>query len=102
MGLLNWLGLSSNTDVIKEFISRNAIIIDVRTQEEFRDGHLENSLNIVLDTLEENIEKIKKMNVPVIACCRSGARSGIATGILQKNGIECVNGGSWQSLKNEI
>ncbi|MFY7811930.1 MAG: rhodanese-like domain-containing protein [Flavobacterium sp.] len=65
MGLLNWLGLSSNTDVIKEFISRNAIIIDVRTQEEFRDGHLEKSLNIVLDTLEENIEKIKKMNVPV-------------------------------------
>jgi phage shock protein E len=102
MGLLNWLGLSSSSNEISDFISRNAVIIDVRTKEEFKDGHIKDSINIVLDTLEQNIDKIKKMNAPIIACCRSGARSGVASGILKKNGIECINGGGWQSLNSQI
>lgn len=102
MGLLSWLGLSSNTNEIKEFMSRKAVIIDVRTVQEFNDGHIKDSINIVLDNLEQNIDKIKKMNAPIIACCRSGARSGVAAGILKKHGIECINGGGWQMLNSQI
>jgi phage shock protein E len=102
MGLLSWLGMSSNSNEVKEFISRNAVIIDVRTVDEYNEGHIENSINIVLDTIEKNIEKIKKMNAPIIACCRSGARSGVASEILNKHGIECINGGGWQMLNSQI
>lgn len=102
MGILNWLGLASITNEVKDFTSRNAVIIDVRTVAEYNEGHIPKSINIVLDTLEQNIERIKAMNAPVIACCRSGARSGVATKILKKHGIDCINGGGWQMLKSEL
>jgi phage shock protein E len=102
MGILNWLGLGSTNEKIKDYLSKNAIIIDVRTVSEFNEGHIDGAVNIVLDTLEKNIETVQKMNAPIIACCRSGARSGVATGILKKHGIDCINGGGWQMLKSQI
>ncbi|OQP59036.1 hypothetical protein A4R26_21855 [Niastella populi] len=45
---------------------------------------------------------LKKKGKPIITCCRSGNRSGIAKGILSSAGIECYNGGAWNSLNNKI
>ena len=45
---------------------------------------------------------IKKWNKPVIACCRSGMRSAQATSILKQHGIDCINGGGWQSLESKL
>jgi rhodanese-related sulfurtransferase len=42
------------------------------------------------------------MNKPVIVCCRSGMRSGQANSILKNSGIECMNGGGWQSLEGKL
>lgn len=36
---------------------------------------------------------------PVITCCRSGARSGMAADVLKRNGFECYNGGAWTSVR---
>jgi rhodanese-related sulfurtransferase len=55
------------------------------------------SKNIPLQSVEAKIKDIKKLNKPVVACCASGGRSGQATQILQKHGIEAVNGGGWHS-----
>lgn len=83
----------------KEVISSGAVIVDVRTKDEFKSGHLQNSINIPIDSLEQNIKKLNK-NKPIITCCASGARSAFARRILTSNGFEEVyNGGSWQSLK---
>jgi rhodanese-related sulfurtransferase len=52
--------------------------------------------------LNGNIETIKKWNKPIIACCRSGMRSAQATSILKQHGIDCINGGGWQSLESKL
>jgi phage shock protein E len=102
MGLLDFLGLGSKSESIKDFMEKGAVIIDVRTQEEFTGGHIKGSKNIPLDTIASKIQDIKKLNKPVIACCRSGMRSAQAASILKQNGIEVINGGGWESLQNKL
>jgi apurinic endonuclease APN1 len=59
--------------------------------------------SFVLETEPDGrADDIKKLNKPVIACCRSGMRSGQATSILKQNGIECINGGGWNSLAQKL
>lgn len=102
MGILDFLGFGDKSAQIEAFAAKNAVIIDVRNYEEFAGGHIQNSKNIPLQIIESKISDIKKLNKPVIACCRSGNRSGMATRILKRNGIECINGGSWQSLQSKL
>lgn len=102
MGLLSMLGLSGKSETIKEFMDKGAIIIDVRTPGEFQGGHINGSKNIPLNTIGNQIDSIKKLNKPVIACCASGMRSTQATSILKSNGIEAMNGGGWSSLQSKL
>jgi len=85
---------------IKEIIERGALIVDVRTSEEFKEGHIEGCLNIPLDKIGEAMAWLQK-DVPTVLVCASGSRSGQALDILKANGFEKVyNGGSWDSLGN--
>jgi rhodanese-related sulfurtransferase len=83
---------------MKELIDNGAFLVDVRTPAEFAEGNVEQSINIPLDTIEQNIEKFKgKENI--IVFCRSGNRSGQAKIILEQHGIKNVtNGGTWQDV----
>ncbi len=84
---------------LQEVISGGATIIDVRTKGEFQSGHLKNSINIPVDKLQHNIQKLNK-NKAIVTCCASGARSASARKILKSNGFEQVyNGGSWYGQK---
>ncbi|WP_430400189.1 rhodanese-like domain-containing protein [Flavobacterium sp.] len=102
MGILDLLGLGNKTNDIQEYVEKGAVILDVRTTEEYNDGHIEGSKNIALQVLHSKISEIKKWNKPVIACCRSGVRSAQATSILKENGIDCINGGGWTSLQSKL
>ena len=86
----------------KELVSNGAIIVDVRTPGEFKAGHIKGSINVPLDSIAAQTNALLKKGVPVITCCRSGARSGAAAQILQNAGIECVNGGPWDSLEQQL
>jgi rhodanese-related sulfurtransferase len=84
---------------LQAVISNGAVIVVVRTKDEYQAGHLRNSVNIPVDNLPQNLKKLSKAK-PIITCCASGARSGAARRMLKSNGFEQVyNGGSWQSLK---
>jgi phage shock protein E len=84
---------------IQEIIQKGAIILDVRSKEEFKAGHLQSSINIPVDKLAQNLNKLGKTK-PIITCCASGMRSASAKNILKANGYtEVYNGGSWKSLK---
>lgn len=96
------LGFSGKSETIKKFIDKGAVIIDVRTPGEFQGGHIKGSKNIPLNTIENQIDSIKKLNKPVIACCASGMRSAQATSIIKNNGIKVINGGGWSSLQNKM
>jgi len=101
MGILDFL-FGNKTKIIKDFASRGAVIIDVRTKEEFSGGAIPGSKNIPLQQISKRVSEIKKWNKPVILCCASGMRSGSATGVLKSKGIEAVNGGGWISLSKKM
>lgn len=101
MGLLDFLFGNKNKK-IEDFMSRDAIIIDVRTKAEFEMGAIPGSKNIPLQNINSKIKDIKKFKRPVITCCASGMRSGSAASILKNQGIEAMNGGGWKSLHHHI
>lgn len=106
MGFLSMLlGMGPTQSVdFKELVQKKgAIIVDVRTPEEFKSGHINKSINIPLNVIANKAEELKKKNKPIILVCRSGARSGSALGILKSKGIsEVYNGGGWTSLQSQI
>jgi phage shock protein E len=87
---------------LKTFLDNGALVIDVRTPQEFSAGHVKGSRNIPLNMLQNSIEEIKKSGKPVITVCQSGMRSGSAKSFLQSRGIIVINGGSWSGLKKLV
>ena len=81
----------------------NAVVLDVREDNEYAQGHILNAVHIPLSTLSNKMERLEKYrNRPIIASCMSGNRSGRACGMLKKNGFEKVHnlkGGiiAWQN-----
>jgi len=97
----NLLGFGPKVDYA-ELIKQGAIILDVRSKGEYQGGHIKGSINISVDSLSNNLNKLKKDN-PIITCCASGMRSASAKSILKSNGFtEVHNGGSWTSLQNKV
>ena len=82
----------SPTEAIRLLNDTDYKFIDVRTNSEFLSGHIQNSIHIPLQEIENRlneIEKIKQKNI--IVYCRSGARSSNATDILLKNNFKVQN-----------
>jgi rhodanese-related sulfurtransferase len=79
------------------------IVIDVREDKEFAEGHIINSLHIPMTSVQQRITEIEKYKQkPVIVSCRSGARSNTVCGWLRKHNFENVSnlkGGvmAWQN-----
>lgn len=94
------LGLQPSAN-FNELLHNGAVIIDVRTKQEYSSGHIKSSLNIPLDSLTKELTKLDKKKV-IITCCQSGVRSGMAKGILKSQGFTVHNGGGWMSLKNKL
>ena len=70
--------------------SGDNFILDVRTEEEFAEGHFKGAVNIPVDALRENLAKVPK-DKKVYVNCHSGLRSYIACRILMGNGYDCYN-----------
>jgi phage shock protein E len=87
---------------IKEYLDKEAIVLDVRTLEEWNEGHVEGAKHIVLTVVPSEIEQIKSWGKPIIAVCRSGGRSGQAAQFLTQNGVDVINGGPWQNVAKEL
>ena len=98
MSLFGMFSNNENTEEIEEYLKKGAIILDVRTLEEWNEGHINGSKHIVLNTIPENIERIKGFQKPIIAVCKSGGRSQSATDFLQHHGVDTINGGPWQNV----
>jgi len=79
-----------------------AIILDVRTPEEFKCGHIKNAINIPVQILDAATNSLKQQNRPVITVCQTGVRSSMAVGILKKAGIDAFNGGAWELLQTQL
>ena len=102
MGLFSMFSKKDEKNEVKEYLEKGAIVIDVRTQEEWNEGHIEGSKHIVLTVIPLKIDEIKAFKKPIITVCRSGARSGQAAQVLSRNGIDVINGGPWQNVNQFI
>ncbi len=88
---------------IKEALRQGAVIIDLRTAYEYDQGHIPHSLNIPVDRIKANIDRIKDFRKPVIVCCATGSHCWEAANILREAGVASViNGGSWQGLLRKV
>ena len=87
---------------MEELLSKGPLIIDVRTEKEFRSAHVQGSINIPLDKLLQSISRLDKTK-PTITCCASGMRSATAANMLKHHGFTDVhNGGSWVSVQRKF
>lgn len=87
-----------NSNEIKEYLKNGALILDVRTVEEWNEGHSNGAQLITLSTISARVDEVKAWNKPVIAVCKSGGRSGQATQFLKSQGVDVINGGPWQNV----
>lgn len=87
---------------IDDFISRGAIIIDVRSSEEYESGAIPGSMHIPVQNIESQCTTIKQWNKPVICVCASGGRSASATTLLKSKGVDALNGGTWVSVNKLV
>jgi rhodanese-related sulfurtransferase len=77
-------------DLLKD--SKNTVLLDVRTKEEFNTGYFKNAKSFPLQDLMHDISKLDKYkNKKLIIYCASGTRSVSASRILEKNGFTPYN-----------
>jgi rhodanese-related sulfurtransferase len=96
--MFDWLKKIFTGTNLKEIASNGALIIDVRTREEFNISHHARSVNIPLSELSGKIPELKKKQKTIIACCQTGGRSSMAVSLLRKNGMMAYNAGSWKQI----
>jgi len=69
-----------------------AVVVDVRSMAEFKQGHIINAINAPLNGLGKQLQQLERHKErPVIACCRSGSRSRVACRMLEKAGFNRVH-----------
>ena len=67
----------------------SVLVLDVRTPEEYAQGHVPNAMNITHTAIENNLPKLMAhKDKKIVIYCRSGRRAGVAADILTKNGFE--------------
>lgn len=85
----------------RALVEAGALLLDVRSPEEFAAGHLEGALNIPVGELEARLAEVGAKERPVVVYCRSGARSSRARSLLLEKGwqrVENLGGlGNWPS-----
>ena len=101
MGLRELLGFGPSVNYVEK-LEAGAWVIDVRTPEEFKQGHFTPSTNIPLKDLNAHVQKIIDSNKEVILVCRSGVRAGQAKGFLKRAGVVAHNGGGWVDFKSKV
>jgi rhodanese-related sulfurtransferase len=84
--------------MLPELRKSGALFIDVRTVGEFSGQNAPGTINIPLPELSNRLSEIP-MSSPVVVCCASGTRSGMAKLLLKRNGYKQVyNIGTWDKL----
>jgi len=91
-----------NYDELFDFIhQQNAILLDVRSADEFENGHIQSAVNINVDDLRANINKLDQSKTYVVYC-QVGLRGYLAHRILKNNGFNVFNLNGGYNLWSKI
>ncbi len=83
----------------KDLLDQGAIIIDVRTESEYKSGHIKNSVNVPLKDLTYRINEFDKKD-NIVTVCAVGIRAESAKKFFESRGYNVANGGRWSNLKD--
>ena len=98
----------SPQEVVQLLNKNNSLVLDVRENNEYKDGHIIDSLHIPMGDVKNRLSELEKYKQDnVIVSCRSGHRSARICSLLKKNGYENIfnlKGGimAWESDKLPI
>lgn len=87
--------LANHTEVftyetLQEYDQEHTILLDVRSPLEFANGHLDDAINIPLDTLRQRLSELDKDKL-ILAYCKMGLQGYLASRILLQNGFKVKN-----------
>ncbi len=84
-------GPTISSETAHQLVKDGALLLDVRTPEEFASGHLDGATNVPVQVLESKLETLTaKKDQPIVVYCRSGHRSSSAAELLKKGGYTKV------------
>ena len=80
---------SEEKEILKD---SSAMLIDVRTKEEFDEGHLKDAINIAYDQIVQVLDTYGTIdfNTPIVVYCKSGGRSSAAAKVLLEAGYKKI------------
>ena len=90
------VGCTKADKILKLMEENEYIILDVRTNEEYQQEHIKDSINIPYDTINENVELDK--NKLILVYCQSGNRSSIAANTLIELGYNVYDMGGINTI----
>jgi phage shock protein E len=92
-----------NTLVAREKITSGALVLDVRTDDEYQGGHYEGARNIPVQDLEARLNELGDKKRAVVVYCASGVRSARAADIMTKAGFtDVTNAGGYGDLMRGV
>ncbi|WP_129044928.1 FAD-dependent oxidoreductase [Companilactobacillus metriopterae] len=86
---------------LRDLLANGELLVDVRSKSEFELGHIEGAINIPLDVLRDNLDKLNKSNKYIVSCL-TGQRSYTAEQILRQHGFDVKNLDGAYNLYSEI
>ena len=104
MGLFDFLKRPDINDGVKEYHNTpDAVLLDVRSPQEYQEGHIPGSKNVPLQRLEDVSESVPDLDTPLFVYCYSGGRSAQAVSMLGGMGYSNArNIGGIASYSGEI
>lgn len=94
---------AAGTARAKQLIAAGALVLDVREQGEWDEGHLAQARLIPLATVDQRLAEIEQAaggkDKPIVVYCKTGGRAGHAKDALEAAGFtNVVNGGGYRAL----
>jgi phage shock protein E len=92
-------------EAAKRLVAGGAVVLDVRTADEYADGHLPNAVNIPVQDLGGRLAEVEKLvakdkSRPIVVYCAAGSRAASAKTALESAGFtQVVNGGGYEDLR---
>lgn len=91
MGLFDFLKQPDINQGVEEYkAASGAVLVDVRTVQEYREGHIPESRNVPLQQLDKIVSVVKDKDTQLFVYCYSGSRSRQAASILRQMGYANV------------
>ena len=92
MGFFDFFKQVNINQGVEEYkATADAVLVDVRTPQEYREGHIPGSKNVPLQTIDKVDAVVENKDTALYVYCHSGARSRQAVSYLQHMGYTNVN-----------